>query len=75
MTEETHDSEMTGSDETIIHTSSQTPALLDTTTIGNVALGRPMRGRSKTPTLSYVSREELNQLAGHLGGVLGRFIQ
>ena len=75
MTEETHYSEMTGGDETIIHSSSKTPAPLDTSTIGKVALGQLMLGRSKTPTLSFVSREELNQFAGHLGGVLGRFSQ
>ena len=73
MTEEIHDSEMTGGDETIIHSSSRTPGPLDTSTIGRVALERLTRGRSKTPTLSFVSREELNQFAGHLGGVLGRF--
>jgi len=75
MTEETHDCEMTGVDETIIHSSSQTPGRLDNSTIGRVALGRLARGHSKTPTLSFVSREELNQFAGHLGGVLGRFTQ
>jgi len=66
---------MNGGDETIIHSSSQTPGLLDTSTIGKVALGRLMRGRSKTPTLNFVSREELNQFPGHLGGVLGRLSQ
>jgi len=73
MTEETQDSEMTGGDETIIHSSSRTPGLLDTSTIGKIALGRLTRWRSKTPTLNYVSKEELNQFAGHLGGVLGKF--
>jgi len=34
-----------------------------------------MRGRSKTPTLNFVSKEEINQFAGHLGGVLARFSQ
>jgi len=34
-----------------------------------------MQGRTKPPTLSFVSREELNQFVGHLGGVLGRFSQ
>jgi len=66
---------MTGGDETIIHSSSRTPGPLDTSTIGKIALGRLTRGRSKTPTLNYVSKEELNQFAGHLGGVLGRFSQ
>jgi len=75
MTEETHDFEMTGGDETIIHSGSRTSGPLDTSTIGKVALGRLTRGRSKTPTLSFISREELNQFAGHLGGVLGRFSQ
>jgi len=75
MTEETHDSEMTGGDETIIHSSSRTPGSLDTSTIGKIALGRLTRGRSKTPTLNIVSREELNQFAGYLGRVLGRFSQ
>jgi len=75
MTEETHASKMTGGDETIIHSSSQTPGLLDTSTIGMVALEQLMRGRCKTPTLTFVSKEELNQFAGHLGGVLGRFSQ
>jgi len=75
MTEETHNSENTEGDETITHSSSQTPGSLDTSKIGKVALGRLMRGRSKTPTLSYVSRQELNQFVGHLGGVLGRFSQ
>jgi len=75
MTEETHDSEMTGGDETIIHSASQTPGLLDTSTIGRVALGRLTRGHSKTPSLTFVSKEELNQFAGHLGGVLRRFSQ
>jgi len=75
MTEETHHSKMTGGDETIIHSSSQTPGPLDTSTIGKVALGRLMRGCSKTSTLNFVSMEELNQFTGHLGGVLGRFGQ
>jgi len=75
MREETHDSEMTGRDETIIHSSSRTPGPLDTSTIGKIALGRLARGRSKTPTFKFVSREELNQFAGHLEGVLGRFSQ
>ena len=66
---------MTGQDATIIHSSSQTPGPLDTSTIGKVALGRLMRGLSKTPTLNFVSREELNLFAGHLEGVLGRFSQ
>jgi len=66
---------MTGLDETIIHSSSQTPGPLDIITIGRVALGRLTRERSKTPTLNFVSREELNQFVGHLGGVLGRFSQ
>jgi len=70
MTEETQDSEMTGGDETIIHSSSRTPGPLDTSTIGKIALGQLTRGRSKTPTLNYVSKEELNQFAGHLGGVV-----
>jgi len=73
MTEETHNSEMTGGDETIIHSSSQTPGPLDTSTIGQVALGRLMRGRSKTHIRNFVSREELKQVAGHLGEVLGGF--
>jgi len=34
-----------------------------------------MGGRSKTPTLNFISKEELNQFASHLGGVLGRFSQ
>jgi len=75
MTEETHDSEITGGDETIIHSSSQTPGPVETSTFGKVALGRPMQERSKTPTLTFVSKEELNYFAGHLGGVLGRFSQ
>jgi len=75
MTEETQDSEMTSGDETIIHSSSRTPGPLDTSIIGKIALGRLTRGRSKTPTLNYVSKEELNQFAGHLGGVLGKFSQ
>jgi len=75
MTEETQDSEVTSGDETIIHSRRWTPGPLDTGTIGQVALGRLTRGRSKTPTLNFVSREELNQFAGHLGGVLGRFSQ
>jgi len=75
MTEETHNSKMTGRDETIIHSSSQTPGPLDTSTIGKVALGQLMRGRFKTRILNFVPREELIQLAGHLGGVLGRFSQ
>jgi len=75
MTEETHDSEMTGGDETIIHSSSRTPGPPDTSTTHRIDFGRLVRARSKTPTLNYVSREELNQFAGHLGGVLGRFSQ
>jgi len=66
---------MTGGDEAIIHSSSQTPGPLDTSTIGKVALRRLTEGCSKTATLSFISREELNQFAGHLGGVLGRFSQ
>ena len=66
---------MTGGDETIIHSSTQTPSPLDTSTIGKVAFGLQMRGRSKTPTLNFVSREELNQFAGHIRGALGRFSQ
>jgi len=75
MTEETQDSEIPGGDETIIHSSSRTPGPLDTSTIGKITLGRLSRGRSKTPTLNYLSKEELNQFAGHLGGVLGKFTQ
>ena len=75
MTEETQDSEMTGGDETIIHSSSQTPRPGNTSTVGGLDFGRLVRTRSKTPTLNYVSKEDLNQFAGHLGGVLGRFSQ
>jgi len=75
MTEETQDSKMTGRDETIIHSSSRTPGPLDTSTLKKIALGPLTRGRSKTPTPNFVSKEELNQFAGHLGGVLGRFSQ
>jgi len=71
MTEETHDSEMTGGVETIIHSSGQTPGPLDTSTTGRIDFGRLVQARSKTPTLNYGSKEELNQFAGHLGGVLG----
>jgi len=66
---------MTGGDETIIHSSSQTPGPLDTSIIERVVLGQLTRGHSKTPTLNFVLREELNQFVGHLGGVLGRFSQ
>jgi len=75
MTEETHDCEMTGGDETIIHSSSRTPGPPDTSTTRGLDFGQLVRARSKTPTLNYVSKEELNQFAGHLGGVLGRFSQ
>jgi len=75
MTEETHDSEMTGGDETIIHSSSRTPGPPDTSTTHGLDFGRLVRACSKTPTLNYVSKEDLNQFAGHLGGVLGRFSQ
>jgi len=75
MTEETHDSEMTGGDETIIHSSSRTPGPPDTSITGMLDCGRLVRSRSKTPTPIFVSKEELNQFAGHLGGVLGRFSQ
>ena len=75
MTKETDDSAMTGGDVTIIYSSSRTPAPLDTSTTGRLDFGRLVRARSKTPTLNYVSKEELNQFAGHLGGVLGRFSQ
>jgi len=61
---------MPGGDETIIYSGSQTPGLLDTSTIGRVALGRLTQGCSKIPTVTFVSKEELNQFAGHLGGVL-----
>jgi len=40
MTEETQDSEMTGGDETIIHSRSRTAGRLDTSTIEKIALGR-----------------------------------
>jgi len=73
MREETHDSEMTSGDKTMIHSSRQAPGPLDTSRIERVALGRLTRGGSKTPTLIFVSREEFKQFAGHLGGVLGRF--
>jgi len=66
---------MTGGDETIIHNSSRTPGPLDTSTTGRLDFGRLVRARPKTPTLNYVSKEELNQFAGHLGGVLGIFSQ
>jgi len=66
---------MTGGDETIIHSKSRTPGPLDTSTIGKIALGRLTGGQSKTPTLHFVSKEELNQFVGHIGGVLGRFSQ
>ena len=75
MTEETHNSEMTGGDETIIHSSRRTPGLLDTSTTGKIDFWRLARSRSKTPTPNFVSKEELNQFAGHFGGVLGRFSQ
>jgi len=75
MTEETHDSEMTGGDETIIHSESRTPSPLDSSTTGRLDFGRLVRAGSKTPTLNYVSKEELNKFAGHLGGVLAKFSQ
>jgi len=75
MTEETHDSKMTGGDETILHSSSRSPGPPDTSTTGRLDFGRLVRARSKTPMLNYVSNEELTQFAGHLGGVLGRFSQ
>jgi len=75
MTEETQDSELTGGDETIIHSGSRTPGPRNTSTIGGLDFGRLVRARSKTPTHSFVSKEELNKFAGHLGGVLGRFSQ
>jgi len=75
MTEETHDSEMTGLDQNIIHSSSRTPGPLDTSTTGRLDFGRLVRSRSIIPTPIFVSKEELNQFAGHLRGVLGRFSQ
>jgi len=75
MTEETHHSIMTGGDKTIVHSASQTPGPIDTTLTGSMAIGQLARGRSKTLTLSIVSKKELNQFAGHLGGVLERFSQ
>ena len=75
MTEETHDSEMTGGDETIVHSSRRTPVPPDVSTTHGLDFGRLVRARSKTPALNYISREELNQFGGHLGGVLGRFSQ
>jgi len=66
---------MTGGDEPMVHSSSQTPRPGETSTAGRFDFGRLVRSRSKTPTLNYVSKEELNQFAGHLGGVLGRFSQ
>jgi len=75
ITEEIHYSEMTGGDETIIHSSSRSPCPPDTSTTGRLDFGRLVRARSKTPTPNFISKEELNQFAGHLGGVLGRFSQ
>jgi len=66
MTEETHNSEITGGDETIVHSTSQMPVPMDTTLTGSTAIGRLIRVRSKTPTLTFVSKEKLNQFAGHL---------
>jgi len=65
----------TGRDETIIHSASQTPGLLDSSTIGRIVLGLLTQGRSKTLTLTFVSKEEFNRFTGHLGGILGRFSQ
>ena len=64
---------MTGGDEAIVHSVSQTPCLIDATLTGSRSIGRLAQGRSKTFTLTFVSKEELNQFAGHLGGVMGRF--
>jgi len=75
MTEETQDSIITGRDEVIVHRASQMPGLIDTTLTGSLAIGGLARRHSKTPTLTFVSKEVLNQFAGHLGGVLGRFSQ
>ena len=75
MTEETHDSEMTGGNETIIHSSRRTTGPPVTSTIGQITCGRIVRERSKTPTPNFISREELNQFTGHHGGVLGRLSQ
>jgi len=75
MTEETHDSEMTGGDKTIIHSSSRTPGPPDTSTTSRIDFGRLVQARSKIPIPIFVLKEELNQFAGHLGGVLGRFSQ
>jgi len=73
MTEETHDLIMSSGDETIIHSASQMPGPIDTCTIGNLALGRLTSRRSKIPTFTFDSKEELIQFAGHLGGLLARF--
>jgi len=75
MTEETHHSVMTCRDQTIIHSSSRTPGPPDNSTTVRLYFGRLVRSRSKTPNPIFVSKEELNQFAGHLGGVLGRFSQ
>jgi len=66
---------MTGRDETIIHSSSRTPGPPDTSTTGRLDFGKLVQARLRTPILNHVSKEELNQFAGHLGGVLGRFSQ
>jgi len=75
MTEETQDSIITGGDETIVHSASQMPGAMDTTLTGSRAIGRLAHGRLKTHTLTLVSREELNQFAGHMRGVMRRFGQ
>jgi len=81
MREETQDSITWGGDETIVSGTSQTPTPLATRSIRGQALERLLqsgsgsgrRGHSKTPTLTFVSKEELHQFAGHLGGIMGRF--
>jgi len=64
---------MTGGDDTIIHSAAQTQCPLETSEIVNWAQGLLARGRSKTPSVAFVSKEQLNQFAGHLGGIMGRF--
>ena len=54
MTEETHALIMTGGDETMVHSASQTPGPIETSTIGSQALGQLTRGCSKTPAVTFV---------------------
>ena len=64
---------MTGGDESIAHSVSQTPGPPTPSLIRSPALEQLTWGHSITPTPTFISNHVLSQFAGHLEGVMGKF--